>query len=63
MHRALRPIFLALLVVALVSIARFSKNVRNVDAVGLVASGVIVGSCAMGLLGPRRPARRPTHTS
>jgi hypothetical protein len=45
------------IVVALAVATRFLPNVRTVDAVGLFASGALVGISVMRLLMARRPRR------
>jgi hypothetical protein len=59
MRRKLRPVLAALFVIALAGIARFSQHVPNVDVVGLVGSGAMVGACLVFFLLPSTRERRP----
>ena len=47
--------FAALLVFGATGLLRFSHGVRNVDALGLFASGAVFGASLAGVLDARRP--------
>jgi len=47
-------LFAAFLVAGAAGLLRFSQGVRNVDALGLFASGAIFGASLAGVLGARR---------
>ena len=56
MHTVRRGAMIVLLIVAAVGFGRFSRQVRNVDAVGLFSSGAIAGVGLSGLF--KRRSRR-----
>jgi len=49
---------LVLLIIGIAGIARFSPTVRSVDAVGLVASGALIGSALVRIMMASQMRRR-----